>query len=51
MELMEASLDKLYKKVYERADRRVPEEVLRQIAYTVSINNHAWSMLSSKMRM
>ena len=37
MELMKASLDKLYKKVYATPGRRVPEEVLRQIAFAVSL--------------
>ncbi len=36
MELMTASLDKLYKKVYATPGRRVPEEVLREIAISVS---------------
>lgn len=36
MELMKASLDKLYRKVYATPDGRVPEEVLRQIAFAVS---------------
>lgn len=47
MELMKASLDKLYKKVYETANRRVPEEVLRQIAYAM-IN--ALNYLHSKLK-
>ena len=36
MELMKVSLDKLYRKVYATPDGRVPEEVLRQIAFAVS---------------
>lgn len=39
MELMKASLDKLYRKVYATPGRRVPEEVLREIAISVSYNN------------
>ena len=39
MELMKASLDKLYRKVYATPDRRVPEEVLREIAIAVSYND------------
>lgn len=35
MELMKASLDKLYRKVYATPDGRVPEEVLRQIAFAM----------------
>ena len=42
MELMKASLDKLYRKVYATPGRRVPEEVLREIAISVSYNN-PWS--------
>jgi len=36
MELMTASLDKLYRKVYATPGRTVPEEVLRKIAFAVS---------------
>lgn len=39
MELMKASLDKLYRKVYATPGRQVPEEVLREIAISVSYNN------------
>lgn len=39
MELMKASLDKLYRKVYATSGRRVPEEVLREIAIAVSYND------------
>ena len=39
MELMRASLDKLYRKVYATPGRRVPEEVLREIAIAVSYND------------
>lgn len=39
MELMKASLDKLYRKVYGTSGRRVPEEVLREIAIAVSYND------------
>lgn len=47
MELMTASLDKLYKKVYAKPDRRVPEEVLRQIAFAMI---HALNYLHSKLK-
>ena len=40
MELMKVSLDKLYRKVYATPDGRVPEEVLRQIAFAVSNSQH-----------
>ena len=40
MELMKVSLDKLYRKVYATPDGRVPEEVLRQIAFAVSNGQH-----------
>ena len=36
MELMRVSLDKLYRKVYATPGRRMPEEVLREIAIAVS---------------
>ena len=36
MELMKTSLDKLYGKVYATPGRRIPEEVLHEIAIAVS---------------
>ena len=44
MELMTASLDKLYRKVYATPGRRVPEEVLREIAFAVSAVCLAFSL-------
>ena len=35
MELMKASLDKLYKTVYSQPGRNIPEDVLRKIAVAV----------------
>lgn len=46
MELMKASLDKLYKKVYATPGRRVLEEVLREIAIAMV---HALNYLHSKL--
>ena len=43
MELMKASLDKLYKKVYATPGRRVVEEVLREIAIAVSFDRFTLS--------
>ena len=37
MELMKASLDKLYKVVYSKEGRRIPEDVLGKIAVAVSV--------------
>ena len=36
MELMKTSLDKFYKKVYATPGRRIPQEVLQEIAINVS---------------
>ena len=36
MELMRASLDKVYRKIFSQPGRRIPEEVLRKIAFAVS---------------
>ncbi|XP_020632934.1 dual specificity mitogen-activated protein kinase kinase 6-like [Orbicella faveolata] len=47
MELMKASLDKLYRKVYGTSGRRVPEEVLREIAIAMV---HALNYLHSKLK-
>lgn len=46
MELMKASLDKLYRKVYATPGRRVPEEVLKEIAFAMV---NALNYLHSKL--
>lgn len=37
MELMDSSLDKFYKYIYEKLDQRIPENILGKI--TVAVND------------
>lgn len=41
MEVMDAPLDKFYKKIYENKDR-IPEDVLSIVAFSVSVPLHSF---------
>lgn len=45
MELMDTSLDKFYKFIYERMHERLPENILGKITVAVSIHNSLTSFI------